>query len=272
MEKRLDVLVCDKLNVSREYAKEIILGGKCRVNGKVIGRPGVKFSEDAVLQIDAEKLPYVSRGGLKLAKALGKFEIDLTGQLCIDIGASTGGFTDCMVQHGADKVIAIDNGHDQLAKALGQNPQIISMEGRDIREVASSDLPFQPDFAAVDLSFISLEKVIPTVSNLLKPNGQGVFLVKPQFECGAKELNKKGVVTKAAAHLGAIRHVCACLSDNGFVVENMDFSPVTGQNGNIEYLILASKTAYIRPVPKPIEQQDFAENLVAAAFAHFGGK
>ena len=241
MQKRLDVLVCEHIGVSREYAKEIILSGKCTVAGVAVTKPGLRFAEDCVIEIHAEKLPYASRGGIKLAHAIEKFDIGLAGRLCIDIGASTGGFTDCMLQNEAAAVIALDNGRGQLAEKLLNDPRVISMEGINIMTLNADMLPFVPSFAAVDLSFISLEKAIPKVSEVLKSGGQSVFLLKPQFECGPRSLNKKGVVTSLSAHIAAIQKILFAIIDAGMTVRAMDFSPITGQNGNVEYLILAKK-------------------------------
>jgi len=238
---RFDVLVCEHLGVSREYAKELILGGKCMVAGKIIIKPGAKFPSDTEIVINAEKNPYVSRGGLKLAKALDAFQINLNGLLCLDIGASTGGFTDCMLAHGAKKVIALDNGRNQLNPALVEDCRVI-LEEKDIRHTTLQDLPWQPQFITCDVSFISLEKIIPSVSLLLKSGTDAVFLLKPQFECGVKELNKKGVVKSTKAHVYAINHILKCLLDNKLLILGITFSPITGQGGNIEYLIYARKT------------------------------
>ena len=241
MNKRLDVLVCEQLGVSREYAKEVILSGKCFVEGAAVTKPGMRVSADCAIDIRAGKLPYVSRGGVKMAHAVKRFDIDLAGQLCIDIGASTGGFTDCMLQNGAAAVVALDNGHGQLAEKLLYDSRVISMEGVNILTVDVNKLPFVPSFAAIDLSFISLEKVIPKVSQILDIRGQAIFLLKPQFECGLKALNKKGVVTSLAAHIAAVRKFFTATLNAGMAVRGMDFSPITGQNGNVEYLIFAEK-------------------------------
>ena len=239
--KRLDILVCEQLNVSREYAKEIILSGRCALAGKVILKPGAKFPAGLPIEISAEKLPYVSRGGLKLAHALDKFNIKLSGLKCLDIGASTGGFTDCMLQRGASIVVALDNGHGQLDEKLRQNHRVIPMERANIMDVTPGHLPFAPHFAAVDLSFISLLRVIPKVSCILVPGCKAVFLLKPQFECGPKAINKKGVVKSLSVHIGAVERVFSALVNYGFHIHNMDFSPITGQNGNTEYLIFVER-------------------------------
>jgi len=241
MQKRLDILVCEHMDVSREYAKEVILSGKCAVNSVIAIKPGARFDEDCAIEIYAEKLPYVSRGGIKMAYAIEKFGLNLAGQLCIDIGASTGGFTDCMLQNGVSAVIALDNGHGQLAEKLLNHHRVISMESTNIMSVDIDELPFMPSFAAIDLSFISLEQVIPKVSRILNISGQAVFLLKPQFECGRKSLNKKGVVTSLAAHIVAVQNIFTAIVSTGMTVCGMEFSPITGQNGNIEYLIFAKK-------------------------------
>ena len=241
MEKRLDILVCEQLGVSREYAKEIILSGKCAVENIVVTKPGARFASDCIVDICAEKLPYVSRGGIKMAHAVEKFGINLMGRLCIDIGASTGGFTDCMLQNGAAAVIALDNGHGQLAEKLQNDLRVTSLEGVNILDANPAELPFTPDFAAVNLSFISLEKVIPKVSQILDTKSQVVFLLKPQFECGPRALNKKGVVTDLAAHVAVVHKIFAAIVNAGMAIHAIDFSPITGQNGNTEYLIFAKK-------------------------------
>jgi len=238
-EKRLDVLVCEAMDVPREYAKEVITAGKCAVAGKIVTKPGAKFAVGVDISIDAEKMPYVSRGGLKLAKALEIFDICLEGRQCLDIGASTGGFTHCMLANGAKCVIALDNGTGQLSSQLARDCRVISIEGTDIRAVGIEDLPFTPDFIACDVSFISLEKIIPTIASLLAPGKQAVLLLKPQFECGRGELNKKGVVKNPAARDAAINRVSRCLAAHGLIPRGVIQSPITGQNGNIEYLIHA---------------------------------
>jgi len=240
-EKRLDIMVSNTLDVSRKYAKEVISAGKCAVDGKIVTKPGAKFSINADIHVDAEKMPYVSRGGQKLAAALEKFDINLQGQLCLDIGASTGGFTDCMLAHGAKQVIALDNGTGQLSPILAQDARVISMENADIRAISAADLPFAPQFISCDVSFISLEKIIPSIASLSPANCRAVFLLKPQFECGRGEINKKGVVKNIKAHDAAVKRVSLCLANHGFAVIGVTQSPITGQNGNIEYLIYAHK-------------------------------
>ena len=262
MEKRLDMLVCENLGVSREYAREVILQGKCFVLGKAVLKPGAKFCAGQEILVNTEKMPFVSRGGLKLAKALDVFQIDLTGANCLDIGASTGGFTDCMLLRGASKVIALDNGHGQLAAALNGNPRVIPMEGVDIREVKPQDLPFVPDFFALDLSFISIVKVMPAVSALTGPKSRGVLLVKPQFECGRGGVNKRGVVEDPKAHITAIEGICADLGD--FEAAGICHSPIMGRRGNIEYLIFVEKHGQKAPAQ--------VKNIVRTAYEILKGR
>ncbi|MCL2350368.1 MAG: TlyA family RNA methyltransferase [Defluviitaleaceae bacterium] len=239
--KRLDMLVCETLGVSREYAKELILAGKCTVSGKTVLRPGAKFPEDASISIDAEPPQFVSRGGMKLKKAIEVFNIDLQDAMCIDIGASTGGFTDCMLQHGASRVLAIENGAGQLHPKLTADPRVISQEGMDIRVLDAAKLPFVPQFAAADLSFISATLALPKVSEILPSGGGAVVLIKPQFEVGRGKADKKGVVKDLKYHIDAIQKVCGAAQDLGLMPQGLDFSPIRGQNGNREYLLFAAK-------------------------------
>ena len=207
MIRRLDVLVSEHLGVSREYAKEVIESGKCKVDGKIIIKSGVKLPSDICLVIDAIKPQYVSRGGKKLAKAIKVFNLNLQGVLCMDIGASTGGFTDCMLQNGAKSVIAIENGKAQLHPSLLSDPRVISLENTDIRDICPLQLPYLPQFIAVDLSFISLSLVVPKLSELLRPSGYAVLLIKPQFEVGKTGVGRRGIVRDANAHIAVIKRL-----------------------------------------------------------------
>jgi len=242
MEIRLDLLVARQLCVSREYAKEIILDGKCSLDGVTVLRPGAKFADTTIVDISADRPKYVSRGGLKLAGALDEFDICLDGLQCLDIGASTGGFTDCMLKRGAKCVIALDNGHGQLDRNLLTDDRVTSMEGIDIRNVTLTDLPFYPEFITCDVSFISLEKIVPSVSALFTIGTRGVFLLKPQFECGPGQTNKHGVVTDMSAHTAAIKRVCDCFNVYEIDVCGIRESSIKGRNGNTEYLIFVSKS------------------------------
>ena len=237
--KRLDILVSEILNCPREYAKELITQGKCTVNNKQITKPGAKFNKAGNILIDADPPKYVSRGGLKLAHALKIFQINLQDTMCMDVGASTGGFTDCMLQNGAKCVIAIENGTAQLHKSLMDNPQIMSLENTDIRNIDRADLPFLPQFICADLSFISLTLVIPKLFELLIAGGKMVLLIKPQFEVGKGKVDKHGVAKCPKEHVQALKRVIHALNNHGLCAKSISPSPVQGQAGNIEYLLLA---------------------------------
>ena len=238
---RLDVLLCERgLAESREKAKTIIMSGIVYVNGVREDKPGTMFPEDRPPQIEirGSVLPYVSRGGLKLEKAVRVFRLALGGLTCMDVGASTGGFTDCMLQNGAAKVFAVDVGHGQLAWKLRNDPRVVCMEKTNIRYIRPEDIGGERlDFASADVSFISLEKVLPAVLPLLKPSARMVCLIKPQFEAGRGEVGKKGVVRDKGVHEAVIARIAAFSRELGFAVEGLDFSPVRGPEGNIEYLI-----------------------------------
>jgi len=258
--KRLDVLVSDKLGVSREFAKEIILAGKCEIAGKIITKAGAKFPENTPLMIYAKPPQYVSRGGIKLAKAIDVFALSLQNEQCMDIGASTGGFTDCMLQNGAKSVIAVENGSKQLHLSLQGDPRVLSMENTDIRSLSPDKLPFLPNFVAVDLSFISLSIVIPKIAELLAESGNAVLLIKPQFEAGKGKLCKRGTVREPRLHMEIIKKLCFDLQNARLMPCGLDFSPITGQNGNREYLIWVTKD-------KAALSDINIEKVVKAAFA-----
>jgi len=241
MEKRLDIAIREKMNVSRDYAKEIIKAGKCSINGKIIYKPSTIINSESKLLINAEKPQYVSRGGKKLEYAIKKFKINLNDAKCLDIGASTGGFTDCMLQNGAKYVIALENGHSQLDKKLLENPKVISLEKTDIRNITENFLSYKPDFVSVDLSFISLKLVIPSIASLMSAGSKAVFLLKPQFECGPGNVNKKGIITDLATHQKVFLQALETLALNSFNICGAAFSPILGGDGNIEYLIYVVK-------------------------------
>ena len=239
--KRLDALLVERtLFQSRERAKRAIMAGQVLVNGQKIDKAGTPVKEDAGIRILGDDIPYVSRGGLKLAKALEAFGVDLRGKVAADIGASTGGFTDCMLQKGASKVYAIDVGYGQLAWKLRTDARVVNMERTNIRHVTPGMLGDALDFASVDVAFISLEKVLPTVKSLLKPTGEIVALIKPQFEAGREKIGKKGVVRDPSVHEEVIRSIAEFCRREGLVPLALDFSPVKGPEGNIEYLIRLS--------------------------------
>jgi len=239
---RLDVLLVEKgLAPSREKAKAIIMAGIVYVDGNKEDKAGTTFPVNAVIEIKGKTLPYVSRGGLKLEKAMQKFPITLSGKVCMDVGSSTGGFTDCMLQNGATKVYAIDVGHGQLAWKLRNDERVVCMEKTNIRYVVPEDIDELAAFSSIDVSFISLTKVLLPVKNLLTEDGQVVCLIKPQFEAGREKVGKKGVVRDRAVHEEVIRMVMDYASSIDFYPLALDFSPVKGPEGNIEYLLFLSK-------------------------------
>lgn len=240
---RLDVLLVNKgLIESRERAKAMIMAGQVFVNNQKCDKAGMMVEEDTIPEVRGEKLKYVSRGGLKLEKAIAKFPIALTGKTAMDIGASTGGFTDCMLQNGANKVFAVDVGYGQFAWKLRQDDRVINMERTNIRYVKPEDIGCELDFASIDVSFISLKLVLPVVYQLLTKNGEVVALIKPQFEAGREQVGKKGVVKDINVHYNVIRTVLDFARSIGFYAAGLDFSPVKGPEGNIEYLVYLKKT------------------------------
>ncbi len=238
MKERLDVLLVQRgLAASRERAKAMIMEGRVYVNGQKEDKPGSFFADDALVEARGGELPYVSRGGLKLEKALKSFGIALDGMACMDIGASTGGFTDCMLQNGAAMVYAVDVGYGQLAWKLRQDSRVVCMEKTNIRYVSSDDIGAPVDFASADVSFISLEKVLPPLRELLRMDAGLVCLIKPQFEAGRDKVGKKGVVRDKKVHMEVVRRIADFAAESGFSVLHLDFSPIKGPEGNIEYLI-----------------------------------
>lgn len=242
MKERLDVLLVKKgLAESREKAKAIIMSGIVYVNSQKEDKAGAVFEETAPVEIRGATLKYVSRGGLKLEKAMTHFGVMLEGKVCMDVGASTGGFTDCMLQNGAVKVFSVDVGRGQLAWRLRQDPRVVCMEKTNIRYVTPKDIGVPVEFASIDVSFISLTKVLGPVKELLTPDGQVVCLIKPQFEAGREKVGKKGVVREKSTHLEVVNRVIQYAEEIGFSVRNLDFSPIKGPEGNIEYLLHLKK-------------------------------
>ena len=240
--KRLDVLLTERgLQESRQRAQAVIMSGEVFVNGQRVDKPGTAVAEDAQIEVRGGTLAYVSRGGLKLEKAMAAFPIDLNGAVCADIGASTGGFTDCMLQNGAEKVYAVDVGYGQLAWKLRTDERVINMERTNIRTVTPEMIGEPLDFASIDVAFISLTKVLPVAYSLLKETGEVVALIKPQFEAGREKVGKKGVVRDPAVHAEVIRTVTDFARSLGFCPLALTYSPVKGPEGNIEYLIYLSR-------------------------------
>lgn len=239
---RLDQLVFDLgLAESRERAKTTVMSGLVFVNGQRADKPGMQVSQDVNVEVKGTALPYVSRGGLKLEKALKVFPIDVNGKVCIDCGASTGGFTDVLLKNGAAKVYSVDVGYGQLAWSLRNDERVVNMERTNIRYISSEQIPEPLDICVMDLSFISVKLVLPAVCALLKDDAQLVCLIKPQFEAGREEVGKKGVVRDKAVHLSVIESVLSFAPTVGMTVMGLDFSPIKGPEGNREYLCYMKK-------------------------------
>ena len=243
MKERLDVLLVNRnLAESREKAKAVIMSGIVYVDGQKEDKAGSMFDETANVEVRGTTLKYVSRGGLKLEKAMTHFGVTLEGKICMDVGASTGGFTDCMLQNGAVKVYSVDVGHGQLAWKLRNDERVVCMEKTNIRYVTPEDIGEPLDFASVDVSFISLSKVLPAARELLKDGGEMVCLIKPQFEAGREKVGKKGVVRDPKVHLEVIQTVLQTAMDLGFSILDLEYSPIKGPEGNIEYLVHLKKS------------------------------
>lgn len=241
--KRLDAAVfeqgfCD----SREKAKTLIMAGVVYVNNQKADKPGLQIKDDDSIEVRSNPLKYVSRGGLKLEKAMSSFDIKLDGLVCADIGASTGGFTDCMLQNGAKKVYSIDVGYGQLAWKLRTDPRVVNMERTNFRYVTKEQVPDELSFASVDVSFISLSLIVPVMRTLMRNDAYAVCLIKPQFEAGRDKIGKKGVVRDKSVHIEVVDNIIGMMLNNGFSVSGLDYSPVKGPEGNIEYLILVQKS------------------------------
>ena len=240
---RLDTaLVNGGFAESREKAKALIMSGIVFVNNQKSDKAGNTVKPDDVIEVRGEQPRYVSRGGLKLEKAMKSFGIDLSGCVCADIGASTGGFTDCMLQNGAAKVYAVDVGYGQLAWKLRTDARVINLERTNFRYITAEQIPEELEFASVDVSFISLYHILPPLRNLLKEGGRAVCLIKPQFEAGRENVGKKGVVRDRAVHTAVIEKIISLIAENRFSLLGLDFSPIKGPEGNIEYLCYIEKT------------------------------
>jgi 23S rRNA (cytidine1920-2'-O)/16S rRNA (cytidine1409-2'-O)-methyltransferase len=249
--ERLDVLLVNRgLVPSREKAKTLIMAGEVFVNGQREDKPGTTFEEAKItsLEVRGDTLPYVSRGGLKLEKAVNNFGFSLENKVCMDIGASTGGFTDCMLQNGASKVYSVDVGHGQLDWKLRSDPRVVCMEKTNFRYMVRDDIQDDLDFASCDVSFISLTKILLPARRLLKDGGEMVCLIKPQFEAGKDKVGKKGVVREPKVHEEVVHRIIDFVAIAGFEVLHLDFSPIKGPEGNIEYLV------HIRKNPEQNEE------------------
>lgn len=260
--QRLDVALVEQgFADSREKAKRLIMSGIVFVNNQKSDKAGNTVKPDDVIEVRGETLKYVSRGGLKLEKAVKVFGLDLTGFVCADIGASTGGFTDCMLQNGASKVYAIDVGYGQLDWKLRTDERVVNLERTNFRYVTKTEVPDSLDFASVDVSFISLSHILPVMRNLLKEGGCAVCLIKPQFEAGKENVGKKGVVREKSVHIAVIEKIIGLIDENKFSLLGLDFSPVKGPEGNIEYL------CYIRRDETPCKAEVLsAEEVVNLSY------
>lgn len=265
MKERLDVLLVNRgLAPSREKAKAMIMEGNVFVENEREDKAGAAFDINATIEVRGNTLKYVSRGGLKLEKAMAHFDIELENKICMDIGASTGGFTDCMLQNGARKVYAVDVGYGQFAWKLRQDERVICMEKTNIRYVTPEDIPDALDFASVDVSFISLTKVLGPARALLRDNGEMVCLIKPQFEAGKDKVGKKGVVRDALVHKEVIEKVIGFALETGFSILNLEYSPIKGPEGNIEYLV------HIRKEPEGSDSKMMCADIHAVVEAAHG--
>lgn len=265
--ERLDLVLVKKGIVeSREKAKSYIMAGQIFVDGLRIDKCGEKVKEASFFEFKGEKLRYVSRGGLKLEKAVNSFNIHLEGKVCMDIGASTGGFTDCMLQNNAIKVFSLDVGYGQFAWKLRTDPRVVCIERTNVRYMTFETIGQLSDFASIDVSFISLKKIIPAVINLLKEDGEIVALIKPQFEAGREKVGKKGVVREPETQVEVILTIINFIKSNSWKIISLDFSPIRGPEGNIEFLIYFSKT-YHDYTKENLDgfSKDYVENLVIDA-------
>ena len=262
MKIRLDQYLVQKgLVQSRERAKALIMAGVVFVNQQKVDKAGEMIKEDAVVEVRGHDIGYVSRGGLKLEKAMKCFPLTPNGKVCMDIGASTGGFTDCMLQRGAAKVYAIDVGHGQLVQSLREDSRVVNWEGTDVRSIAPEQLEQPADFFSVDVSFISLHHVLPYVLPLLKPDAAGAILIKPQFEAGRENIGKNGLVQSQRVHVQVLGNILTLLSALGLTVQLLCPSPIRGGSGNVEYLAAVQKggeTAYV-PDAAAVVQQAFTQ-------------
>lgn len=229
-------LVENKIAKSRERAKEHIKNGDVFINEKAVLKPSAEVTDNDSIEFRGEVLKYVGRGGLKLEKAVSVFGIDLNGRVCMDIGASTGGFTDCMLQNGAEYVYAVDVGHDQLDEKLCADSRVCNMEKTNFTELFPENFEPYPNFFSVDVSFVSIKKIIPKLSEFMKEGSAAAVLIKPQFEAGRSDIGKNGIVKDKKVHLRVLNELMAYFSQNGLAVKAIDFSPISGGDGNIEYL------------------------------------
>lgn len=259
---RLDVYLTERgLVKSRERAKELIKAGQVLVDGKAVTKPACETGESPDIKIIGEQIKYVGRGGLKLEKAVSEFGIDLNGRVCIDIGASTGGFTDCMLQNGAAYVYAVDVGHGQLDEKLATDVRVLNMGGTNIKNLSAEAFPKNPDFISADVSFVSIKQILPKIRELLPENGEAAVLIKPQFEAGRANIGKNGIVKDRKVHERVLEDIISFCFSVGLPAEKVTHSPISGGDGNIEYL------AYLKASGVQAVQHDFDfKKIVLSAF------
>lgn len=263
---RLDLALFERgLCESREKAKALVMAGEVFLNSRKETKPGTRVKDEDKLEVRAKSCAYVSRGGLKLEKAVKAFSLDLKNRVCMDVGASTGGFTDCMLQNGAEKVYAVDVGYGQLAWKLRTDQRVISLERVNFRYITKEQVPEPVDFASVDVSFISLRLILPVLFGMLSQDGQAVCLIKPQFEAGREKVGKKGVVRDKEVHEEVINASIGYAKQSGFHLLGLDYSPIKGPCGNIEYLMhISKKSAHDRALPA-------AGEVVGLSHSELGG-
>ncbi len=268
MKQRLDQMLVERgLESSRERAKAVIMAGQVYVDGQKEDKPGSTFQEEVQIEVRGRTNPYVSRGGLKLEKALDTFDVSVEGKVCADAGASTGGFTDCLLQHGAVRVYAIDVGKGQLDWKLRQDPRVICMEKRNIRYIRPSDIGEPIELSTVDVSFISLTKVLIPIREYLKEGGEVIALIKPQFEAGREKVGKKGVVRDPETQMDVIKKITDFASKKGYACLDLTFSPIKGPEGNIEYLLHLRKA-----ITGSTLNEKLIKKTVETAFATLSGQ
>ena len=260
--QRIDVLLVEQgFFPSREKARAAIMAGQVLADRQRVDKAGTKVEDGVNIEIKGDVMPYVSRGGLKLEKAMKLFSFDLAGTTCMDIGASTGGFTDCMLQHGASRVYAVDVGYGQLDWKLRNDPRVVVMERTNIRHVTAEDIGEPMDFISIDVSFISLKLVLPVAKSLLHPQGKLIALIKPQFEAGRQQVGKNGVVRDAAIHTQVIEKVVDFAQELGLTPEGLSFSPIRGPKGNVEFLLSLSQAQ----LPQNVVTAEFIDKIVQEA-------
>ncbi|MEG0641057.1 MAG: TlyA family RNA methyltransferase [Clostridium sp.] len=262
--ERIDILLVNKgFFDSREKARKNIMAGLVFVNSNRVDKAGEKIKVDSDIQVKGDAIGFVSRGGLKLSKAMKSFNIDLNNKICMDVGASTGGFTDCMLKSSAAKVYAVDVGYGQMAWVLRTDERVVCMERTNIRYVTTENIDEELDFASIDVSFISLRLVLPVLKKLLQDNGEILALIKPQFEAGREKVGKKGVVRDPAVHEEVILRIMNFAVSIGYRIKGLDFSPVKGPEGNIEYLLYITKDNLLLENEEVINIEDLAKKIVS---------